>query len=199
MMRRTLHFPTIALEPTDFIRLTTMLTANLTLNTPKKKIEGKVLVWLAISAAGVSDLIVRKSGSSSVTAEVYQKKILTPALTKFITRYHGDRPVLFWPDLAPAHYAKSTMNWYQEKDIHVLPKHINPPCLPAARPIEDAWTLLSQEVYRGGWSAKNERCLIQRLKKAVKKVDFRPLMAKITCLRSTLKKVALGGPDAIEH
>ena len=40
-----------------------------------------------------------------------------------------------------------------------VPKDINPPNVPQARPIENFWGCLAQKVYEGGWEAKTEQQL----------------------------------------
>ena len=45
---------------------------------------------------------------------------------------------IFWPDLARCHYFRQTVAWMDE-NVNFVPKEINPPNVPQARPIENFW------------------------------------------------------------
>jgi hypothetical protein len=72
----------------------------------KTKFPAKVLLWLAVSESGISELLFFKAGLA-VNKEVYTSKFL-PVLQKFIQKHHKNEKIVFWPDLASAHYAKHT-------------------------------------------------------------------------------------------
>ncbi|RNA02961.1 glucosylceramidase 4 [Brachionus plicatilis] len=44
--------------------------------------------------------------------------------------------------------------------INYVTKDINPPNVPQARPIENFWSCLSENVYEGGWQASNDQQMI---------------------------------------
>jgi hypothetical protein len=52
-----------------------------------------------------------------------------------IQKHHSDLKYIFWPDLASAHYTIDTVTWLTE-NVHYVPKRLNPPNVPQARPIE---------------------------------------------------------------
>ena len=53
--------------------------------------------------------------------------------------------MIFWPDLAYAHYSKEVLTYFDEAS---LPKTINPPNITQGRPIEDFWDVLVQLIYQ---------------------------------------------------
>ena len=90
-------------------------------------------------------------------------------LFPFIHKYHNDENYIFLPDLASAHYSNETVSWINE-NVKFLPNNINPPNFPQARPIENLWGCLAQKVYEGGWEAKTEYQLINRITTKLKKL-----------------------------
>ena len=42
------------------------------------------------------------------------------------------------------------------ENVKFIPKDINPPNVPQARPIENFWGCLAKKVYEGGWEDKTE-------------------------------------------
>jgi hypothetical protein len=52
-----------------------------------------------------------------------------------------------------------------------VPKDINPPNVPQARPIENFWGCLAQKVYEGGWESETEQQLIRRIKYKMKELN----------------------------
>lgn len=159
----------------------------------KGKFEQKVLVWIAISVKGHSQLHIQSQRDPAINADNYIRKCLTK-LEKFIERNHQGDDILFWPDNASAHYAKKTLEWYEMKNIKYVPKYANPPNIPKARPIEDYWALLCQEVYKNGWAAKTEQHLISRIKRSVSKVDFSVVQTMIRGVKTKIRKIEDHGP-----
>jgi len=91
-------------------------------------------LWLAISERGISEPVFVKAGLA-VTAKVYIEKCL-PVLKNFIQKYHSNDKIIFWPDLAAAHYAKVTLTAFGTLNIQYVPKQENHPNVPQLRPIE---------------------------------------------------------------
>ena len=50
-----------------------------------------------------------------------------------------------------------------DENVKFVPKYINPPNVPQARPIENIWGCLAQKVYEGGSEAEMEEELIRRI------------------------------------
>mgnify|MGYP005985303733 FL=1 len=72
------------------------------------KFEGKVLVWIAISAKEISSPLIRKSGFA-INAQTYMRDCLRARLISFIRKYHLHDNYVFWPYLAGAHYARTVI------------------------------------------------------------------------------------------
>ena len=62
----------------------------------KTKFESKVMVWMAISAKGISNVYVHR-GKQAVDQKIYLKECINPRLLPFVDKYHSNG---FWPDLA---------------------------------------------------------------------------------------------------
>lgn len=162
----------------------------------KQKFEPKILVWLALSSKGISAPYIGTTKGPAIDANVYIEKCL-PKLIKFIDKHHIDDNYIFWPDLASSHYAKKTKDWLHEQKIPFVPRHVNPPNVPKARPIEDFWGILAQQVYSGGWSATNQEKLINRIKTQLKKVDLNVVQTMMKDVRRKLRKIEDQGPFSI--
>ncbi|CAF4843749.1 unnamed protein product [Rotaria sp. Silwood1] len=108
----------------------------------KQKFEPKILLWLAIASKGISAPFIGTAEEPAVDADVYIGKCL-PKLIRFINEYHIDDKYVF---------------------CAICAKHVNPPNVPKARPIEDFWETLAQQVYIGGWAAMNQEQLIKESK-----------------------------------
>lgn len=93
----------------------------------KEKFPEKVMVWVAISRAGVSQSFM--AYKSAMNSEMYRKKCL-PLLKKLIDEHHSHEDVIFWPDLVTAHYAKSVLEELSIFNIQVVARDENPPAAP---------------------------------------------------------------------
>jgi len=136
----------------------------------QEKFEKKILVWIAISPAGVSTPIFFES-KMAINQDVYLDKCIKARLIPFIRRNYPNGGYVFWPDLASSHYAKKVQDYLQAEKIQVVPKEVNPANLPKARPIEDFWGILKQKVYENGWCAKTIDELESRIKYCLRKMD----------------------------
>lgn len=105
-----------------------------------EKFAKKIMVWQAICECGMKSTPFLTEGT--INADVYVKECLQKRLLPLVKK-HGER-VLFWPDLATSHYARSTLDWYQKNDITVVPKLANPPNCPELRPIEIYWAIIKR-------------------------------------------------------
>jgi hypothetical protein len=155
----------------------------------KAKFPSKILVWIAISERGMSEPLIRFSGSCAINQFVYKDECLVKRLLPFIKKHHEDNKYIFWPDLASSHYAKSVLNWMNE-NINYVQKEINPPNIPQARPIENFWGCLVQKVYENGWEAKTEAQLSLRIKSKLKEFDIHFLQDLMKGVKGKLRKIA---------
>ena len=99
----------------------------------KQKFEPKILVWLALSSKGISAPYIGTTKGLAVDANDYIEKCL-PKLIKFTNEHHSNDKYIFWPDLASSHYAKKSTDWLNERKVSFVPKPVNPPNVPKARP-----------------------------------------------------------------
>src|SRR5436309_15341149 len=83
----------------------------------KEKFPSKILVWVAISEKGISEPLIRMSGSLSINQEIYLKECLQKRLVPYINENFSNGDYLFWPNLASAHYAHSVVDWMNENNI----------------------------------------------------------------------------------
>ena len=94
------------------------------------KFPQSVMIWRAMSSAGVGPLCFIKS---KVNAAVYQE-ILEHFMLPSANKLYGDADFIFHQDLAPACTAKSTNTWFNDHGITVLDWPANSPDL---NPIEN--------------------------------------------------------------
>ena len=136
----------------------------------ESKFPKKLMVWAAISPRGVSEPVIMAS-RESVGGVVYREKCLRKGLIPFLNEKYPDRDMVFWPDLASAHYARETLDLLREERVPVVQREENPPCTPQIRPIEDLSGIIKQKVYRGGWEAKTEAQLKRRIRQVIRNID----------------------------
>lgn len=158
----------------------------------KEKYPKKVLVWVAFSSKGISKPLIRPSKSEAIDSDIYINECLVPRLLPFINEHHQDKNYIFWPDLASAHYSKETVSWMNE-NIKFVPKHLNPPNVPQARPIENFWGCLAQKVYEGGWEAKTEQQLIHRIESKLKEFDLNFVETLMEGVKAKVKSIGKNG------
>ncbi len=87
------------------------------------KFPQSVMVWAAMSSAGVGSLCFLRS---KVNTAVYQEALehfMLPAADQL----YGDADFIFQQDLAPAHSAKATSTWFKDHGIPVLNWPANSP------------------------------------------------------------------------
>ena len=109
----------------------------------KQKFALKVMIWLAISERGHSDVYVKPSGLA-INCRVYIDECIRARLVPFINKLHKDDEILFSPDLASSHYSIATRACNKELGINFVPKEMNPPNVPQLRPIENFGEFLKQ-------------------------------------------------------
>ncbi|KAI2649396.1 Transposable element Tcb2 transposase [Labeo rohita] len=80
------------------------------------KFPQSVMVWCAMSSAGVGPLCFLRS---KVNAAVYQD-VLEHFMLPAADQLYGDADFIFQQDLAPAHSAKATSTWFKDHGIPVL-------------------------------------------------------------------------------
>ncbi|XP_050515006.1 uncharacterized protein LOC126890196 [Diabrotica virgifera virgifera] len=162
----------------------------------KVKFADKILVWCAISEAGVSQPFVGRVRGEAPNADIYIDRCLTK-LVQFINTHHYNDEIIFWPDLASCHYARRTTDWLTAQNINFVPKRDNPPNVPQARPIEEFWAVLSQMVYNNGWEAQNEDQLRRRILQKFREIDLETVQRLIAHARPNLRAIEDHGPLSV--
>ncbi len=94
------------------------------------KFPQSVMIWVAISSAGVGPLCFLKT---NITAPVYQD-ILEHFMLPSADQLFKDAGFIFQQDLAPVHTVKSTKSWLNDHGVGVLDWPANSPDL---NPIEN--------------------------------------------------------------
>ncbi len=103
------------------------------------KFPQSVMIWAAMSSAGVGPLCFLKS---TVNAAIYQE-ILEHFMLPSADKHHGDADFIFQQDLAPAHTAKGTKSWFNDHGVTVLDWPANSPDL---NPIENLWGIVKRKM-----------------------------------------------------
>ncbi len=98
------------------------------------KFPQSVMIWAAMSSAGVGPLCFLKS---TVNAAIYQELLLSA------DKLYGDADFIFQQDLAHAHTAKGTKSWFSDHGVTVLDWPANPPDL---NPIENLWGIVKRKM-----------------------------------------------------
>ncbi len=103
------------------------------------KFPQSVMIWAAMSSAGVGPLCFLKS---TVNAAIYQE-ILEHFMLPSTDKLYGDADFLFQQDLAPAHTAKGTKSWFNDHGVTVLDWPANSPDL---NPIDNLWGIIKRKM-----------------------------------------------------
>ncbi len=103
------------------------------------KFPQSVMVWGAMSSAGVGPLCFLRS---KVNTAIYQE-VLEHFMLPAADQLYGDADFIFQQDLAPAHSAKATSTWFKDHGIPVLNWPANSPDL---NPIEYLWGIVKRKM-----------------------------------------------------
>ena len=150
-------------------------------NRPVGKFPRKLLVWVAISPRGISRPVICPS-RANVSGELYREQCLKKVLFPYLEQHYPRGGYVFWPDLAASHYARETLDLLENAHVKFVPREENPPNVPQLRPVEDFWGLMKQEVYKGGWEARTDTELKNRIRRILRQMDPevpRKMMARV--------------------
>lgn len=149
-----------------------------------EKFGKKFLIWQTICACGARSRIFTTTGT--INQDIYINECLRKRLLPFLRQHDVD--CLFWPDLASAHYAKSTIKFMNDNGIRFVEKDMNPPNVPRCRPIERYWAMAKQNLLKTGKVAKDAKDLTRRFAVAAAKVDDSTVADMMKGIRAKLRE-----------
>lgn len=132
-----------------------------------EKFGTKYLVWQAICQCGLKSSSFITTGT--INGEIYREECLKKILIPFIKNHTGS--TIFWPDLASAHYARSTLKLLDDNNIEYVKKDFNPPNVPQCRPIERYWAIIKSKLRKSGAVAHDKKEFIEKWKNAANNIS----------------------------
>ncbi len=103
------------------------------------KFPQSVMIWAAMSSAGVGPLCFLKSTVNAAICKEILEHFMLPSADKL----YGDADFIFQQDLAPAHTAKGTKSWFNDHGVTVLDWPANSPDLNL---IENLWGIVKRKM-----------------------------------------------------
>lgn len=148
------------------------------------KFDEKYLVWQAICECGEKSTVFVTKGT--MNAQIYKDECLKKRLLPLIRKH--DVPTLFWPDLATAHYAKTTLEFMDNNSINYVKKAMNPPNVPQCRPIERYWSQVKGILRKTGHVTKTIEEFRRKWYAAARKVKKESVKVLMMDIRKKLRQ-----------
>ena len=89
-----------------------------------EKYPKKLLLWLAISKKGRSQLYIRHQKEGAINGQVDRDECIRKRLLPFIKKHYTNNNYMFWPDLASSHYSKCVMDLLHRRESKFYPKNV---------------------------------------------------------------------------
>lgn len=156
----------------------------------KSKFPAKYLIWQALDSDGnVSEPYVSKG---TINTDTYLH-ILKNYLIPFIELHHTKEEVIFWPDLAPAHYSKKVIAFLTDAGVKFVDRKSNTPNMPQGRPIEKFWALSKRKYSLRSAPAKNIRGFKKIWKNITAEVAAESAQNLVKNLKQKLRQITREG------
>jgi hypothetical protein len=133
--------------------------------------------------------LFRPSKSVAVIIDFYINEWLQPRLLPFIRKHHRDFNFQFVHDLAGA-YLSIEIITRMKGNLPFFNNTTNHQNVPQVRPIENLWGILAQKVYEGGWEAKTQQELINRIQSQLKNFDSNFFQSLMGGVKTKLRAIA---------
>ena len=88
-----------------------------------QKVMKKLLVWMNISRKENTELFI--APGLAINQDIYKEKCILQRLIPFIKKYHSQDQIIFWPDLASAHYAETVCDTLIEEKIDFISEMVS--------------------------------------------------------------------------
>ena len=162
---------------------------------PTEKFPVKYMVWQAMAEDGQVSKPFFYQGI--INSDVYMKECIKKRLVPFLNKFKHQKNILFWPDLATAHYSRKTQDLLKQLQINYVSKSNNPPNVPQCRPIEVFWAVCKARYKKNMVKPTNMQKFSQiwnRIALLVAEMHGKNLFLHF---RQNLRLVGEGGPYAI--
>ena len=124
---------------------------------------GSLMVWRAISGHGKIGL----SAVSSKMNSIDYQNVVGPPIDRYQAWLNG-RPIKFQQDNASIHVSRSTLRWFEARDIPLLKW---PNRAPDLKIMENVWRILARRVYANNKQYENVQELWNAIKREFKNLE----------------------------
>ena len=132
--------------------------------------------------------------SSRINADRYIETLENHLLPSIIIFYGASSNYKFQQDGAPAHTAKRSKEWFDEKNVEVLQ---NPPRSPDLNPIENIWSWIDRHLTRTQITSVDH--LKEILEQKWSEVPIELCMSLVESMPKRVKRCYLANGDILKH
>lgn len=161
------------------------------------KFPPRFLVWQALAEDG-SRSAPFICYNQTITADVYLQHCIKERLIPFISANFPGKNVLFWPDLATAHYAADVTAYLRNQGIAMVDKSKNLPNCPHLRPIERYWQFVKEHYKKRKKGPKNLRSFQRMYREDSSKVADDLVKSIMGTMRKKIRKVGNSGVYSVK-